>query len=151
MSRKDLFAKVCTQQIVGVVREDSTEAALAVADAYARNGIAIIEVTFTTPDAVQLSVTQPSGRMPILRPSFGRLGSSVGAAFQLPVLLTLMARVGLSAIAALNRINRGPLRIVTEIPVRILYVVIQLLFAALDRICFDPREVLSHLVVARKR
>jgi SAM-dependent methyltransferase len=63
----------------------------------------------------------------------------------------LMARVGLSAIAALNRINRGPLRIVTEIPVRILYVVIQLLFAALDRVCFDPREVLSHLVVARKR
>ena len=63
----------------------------------------------------------------------------------------LMARVGQSAIAALNRINRGPLRIVTEIPVRILYIVIQLLFAALDRIFFNPREVLSHLVVARKR
>jgi len=57
MSRKDLFAKVCTQQIVGVVREDSAEAALAVADAYAHNGITIIEVTFTTPDAIELMAT----------------------------------------------------------------------------------------------
>ncbi len=57
MSRKDLFTKVCTQQIVGVIREDSAEAALAVADAYARNGIGIVEVTFTTPDAVELMAT----------------------------------------------------------------------------------------------
>jgi SAM-dependent methyltransferase len=63
----------------------------------------------------------------------------------------LMSRVGLSAIAALNRANRGPLRVLTEIPVRILYVVLQLLFEALDRIFFDPREVLAHLVVARKK
>jgi SAM-dependent methyltransferase len=62
----------------------------------------------------------------------------------------LMSRVGLSAIAALNRINRGPLRVVTEIPVRILYVVLQLVFAGLDLLFFDPREVLAHLVVARK-
>jgi SAM-dependent methyltransferase len=63
----------------------------------------------------------------------------------------LMSRVGLSAIAALNRINRGPLRVITEIPVRILYVVLQLGFEGLDRLFFDPREVLAHLVVARKR
>ena len=63
----------------------------------------------------------------------------------------LMSRVGLSAIAALNRINRGPFRVITEIPVRILYVVLQVLFAGLDRLLFDPREVLAHLVVARKR
>ena len=63
----------------------------------------------------------------------------------------LMSRVGLSAIAALNRINRGPLRVLTEVPVRILYVVLQLGFEALDRIFFDPREVLAHLVVARKK
>ncbi len=63
----------------------------------------------------------------------------------------LMSRVGLSAIAALNRINRGPLRVITEIPVRILYVVLQVLFAGLDRLFFDPREVLAHLVVARKK
>jgi SAM-dependent methyltransferase len=63
----------------------------------------------------------------------------------------LMSRVGLSAIAALNRINRGPLRVLTEIPVRILYVVLQLGFEGLDRLFFDPREVLATLVVARKK
>jgi SAM-dependent methyltransferase len=63
----------------------------------------------------------------------------------------LMSRVGLSAIAALNRINRGPTRAITEIPVRILYVALQLVFEGLDRLFFDPREVLAHLVVARKR
>jgi SAM-dependent methyltransferase len=63
----------------------------------------------------------------------------------------LMSRVGLSAIAALNRVNRGPARVLTEIPVRILYVVLQLGFEALDRLFLDPREVLAHLVVARRR
>jgi SAM-dependent methyltransferase len=63
----------------------------------------------------------------------------------------LMSRVGLSAIAALNRINRGPTRVITEIPVRILYVVLQLVFEGLDRLFFDPREVLAHLAVARKK
>ena len=62
----------------------------------------------------------------------------------------LWARVGLSTIAGLNRINRGPARIVTEIPVRVLYVVVQGVCEVLDRIFFDPREVLSHLVVARR-
>lgn len=42
------------EQIVGVVREDSAEAAAAVAEAYARNGIRIVEITLTTPDAIQL-------------------------------------------------------------------------------------------------
>lgn len=63
----------------------------------------------------------------------------------------LMARVGLSAIAALNRVNRGPTRVITEIPVRLAYVVIQVAFELLDRWCFDPAEVMSHLVVARRR
>jgi SAM-dependent methyltransferase len=63
----------------------------------------------------------------------------------------LMSRVGLSAIAALNRINRGPTRVITEVPVRALYVVLQLLFAGLDLVCFDPREVLANRVVARKQ
>ncbi len=63
----------------------------------------------------------------------------------------LWARVGLSNIAALNRINRGPTRVITEIPVRLLYVVLQLAYEALDRLFFDPREVLAHLVVARRR
>ena len=63
----------------------------------------------------------------------------------------LWARVGLSAIAWLNRINRGPTRVLTEIPVRLLYVMIQLGCELLDRLFFDPREVLAHLVVAQRR
>lgn len=63
----------------------------------------------------------------------------------------LLARVGLTMIAALNRLNRGPTRLITELPVRALYVVLQLLFAGLDRLLFDPREVIAHLAVARRR
>jgi len=63
----------------------------------------------------------------------------------------LWSRVGLSLIAPLNRINRGPWRVITEVPVRLLYVVVQLGCAALDRLWRDPREVLAHLVVARRR
>ncbi len=62
----------------------------------------------------------------------------------------LWARVGLSTIAALGRLNRGPTRVLTELPVRVLYVVLQSGFELLDRLFFDPREVLAHLVVARK-
>jgi SAM-dependent methyltransferase len=62
----------------------------------------------------------------------------------------LWARVGLSTIAALNRINRGPTRVLTEIPVRVLYIVLQLSFELLDRVFFDPREVLAHVVVAKR-
>src|SRR5438105_1210375 len=54
MSRKELLAKVIREQIVGVVREESAEVAVAVADAYARNGIRVLEVTLTTPDALEL-------------------------------------------------------------------------------------------------
>jgi len=58
--------------------------------------------------------------------------------------------MGMSMIAALNRINRGPTRVLTEIPVRLLYCGLQLGFELLDRMFFDPREVISHLVVARR-
>jgi 2-dehydro-3-deoxyphosphogluconate aldolase/(4S)-4-hydroxy-2-oxoglutarate aldolase len=54
MSRKELFEKVSMEQIIGVVREESVEAAESVAEAYARNGIRILEVTLTTPDAINL-------------------------------------------------------------------------------------------------
>ena len=54
MSRSDLLNKVCTEQIIGVVREESFEAAEAVADAFAANGIRIVEITLTTPDAIDL-------------------------------------------------------------------------------------------------
>ena len=51
------MTKLCAQQIVGVIREDSAEAASAVADAYAQNGIRIVEVTLTIPDAFDLIST----------------------------------------------------------------------------------------------
>lgn len=54
MSRKELMERVCAEQIVGVVRENTVEAAQAVADAYAKNGIRIVEITLTTPDAIDL-------------------------------------------------------------------------------------------------
>jgi 2-dehydro-3-deoxyphosphogluconate aldolase / (4S)-4-hydroxy-2-oxoglutarate aldolase len=54
MSRKELLARIYNEQIIGVVREDTTEAAEAVAEAYARNGLRIVEVTMTTPDALEL-------------------------------------------------------------------------------------------------
>ncbi len=63
----------------------------------------------------------------------------------------LWRRVGLSTIAGLNRINRGPTRVLTELPVRALYVVLQAAFAGLDRVFANPREVLAHLLVARRR
>jgi 2-dehydro-3-deoxyphosphogluconate aldolase/(4S)-4-hydroxy-2-oxoglutarate aldolase len=48
------MARVCAEQIIGVVREESVDAATSVADAYARNGILIIEITMTTPEAIDL-------------------------------------------------------------------------------------------------
>src|SRR2546423_9528214 len=53
-SRKELMSRVCAEQIIGVVREETIEAATAVADAYARNGIRIIEITMTSPDPLEL-------------------------------------------------------------------------------------------------
>ena len=62
----------------------------------------------------------------------------------------LPARVGLAWIAALNRINRGPTRVLTEVPVRLLYIVIQLGFEVLDRLFGSASDPLSNLVVARR-
>ncbi|HJW95860.1 MAG TPA: hypothetical protein VJ901_19790, partial [Thermoanaerobaculia bacterium] len=54
MSRKSLFARVCEEQIIGVVREDDALLAEHVAVAYAHHGIHVVEVTLTTPDAFEL-------------------------------------------------------------------------------------------------
>jgi SAM-dependent methyltransferase len=62
----------------------------------------------------------------------------------------LWTRVAMSLIAPLNRINRGPARVLTELPVRLLYVVIQLAAALMDRVFRDPNEALAHVVVARR-
>src|SRR5438270_13888443 len=54
MSRKELFEKVGMEQIIGVVRENSVAAAESVAEAFVGNGIRILEVTLTTPEAFGL-------------------------------------------------------------------------------------------------
>jgi hypothetical protein len=41
--------------------------------------------------------------------------------------------------------------VLTEIPARLLYLVLQLVFEGLDRLFMDPAEVLAHVVVARRR
>ncbi len=63
----------------------------------------------------------------------------------------LWARVGLSMIDGVRRLNTGPTRVLTEIPARVLYLLLQLLFEGLDRLFMDPAEVLAHVVVARRR
>jgi 2-dehydro-3-deoxyphosphogluconate aldolase / (4S)-4-hydroxy-2-oxoglutarate aldolase len=57
MSRKEVLARLCSEQIVGVVREETAEAAAAVAEAYAANGVKIIEITMTTPEPIDLIAT----------------------------------------------------------------------------------------------
>ena len=47
MSRTELLERVCQEQIIGVVREETPEAAAHIIDAYARNGIRIVEITLT--------------------------------------------------------------------------------------------------------
>jgi SAM-dependent methyltransferase len=63
----------------------------------------------------------------------------------------LWARAGVAMTDGLQRINRGPTRVITELPVRALYMVIHLVFEALDRLFFDPKDAIAHLVVARKK
>ncbi|MFI5371694.1 MAG: class I SAM-dependent methyltransferase [Candidatus Eisenbacteria bacterium] len=62
----------------------------------------------------------------------------------------LMGRVGLSATDALERLNRGPLKIVFWIPVRLVNLVLQIVFEVLDQVFADADEPISNLVVARR-
>ncbi len=62
----------------------------------------------------------------------------------------LWTRVAMSLIAPLNRFNRGPKRILTELPVRVLYIVIQLAAALLEGLFGSADEALGNLVVARR-
>src|SRR5438067_10469578 len=52
--RNALLEKARLEQIIGVVREDHADIGEAVADAYARNGVRLIEITLTTPEAFDL-------------------------------------------------------------------------------------------------
>ena len=80
MSRKELLAKVYSEQIVGVVREDSAEVGEAVADAYARNGIRIVEITLTTPDAIELMASMAKRYGPNVSIAAGTVRSTNDAA-----------------------------------------------------------------------
>ncbi len=62
----------------------------------------------------------------------------------------LWSRVGLSVLEPLNRFNRGRRRVLTELPVRVAYVIVQLTCELLDRAFTDPDEALSYVVVARR-
>ncbi len=57
--------------------------------------------------------------------------------------------LGLVLTAWLNRHNRGRTRILTELPVRLLYVLVQVLGEVLDRCSPGSAEAMSRLVVAR--
>jgi 2-dehydro-3-deoxyphosphogluconate aldolase/(4S)-4-hydroxy-2-oxoglutarate aldolase len=80
MSRKELLTRVYSEQIIGVVREDTVDAAQAVADAYASNGIRIIEVTMTTPDAIELMTSLVKRYGPDIAIAAGTIRTTTDAA-----------------------------------------------------------------------
>ena len=80
MSRKELLARVYSEQIVGVVREDTRDAGEAVAEAYAKNGIHVVEITMTTPDALELIATMAKRFGPQVTIAAGTVRSSNDAA-----------------------------------------------------------------------
>ena len=57
--------------------------------------------------------------------------------------------VGSATIGWLNRLNHGPWRFLTELPVRLLYVLIQSVAELLDRLWVGSNEVMAFVVVAR--
>jgi len=70
-NKKELFELVNREMVIGVVREDTAEDAWHVAQAYARSGIRLVEITLTTPDAL--------GVMARLLKEFGDRGVVVAA------------------------------------------------------------------------
>jgi hypothetical protein len=57
--------------------------------------------------------------------------------------------VGSATIGWLNRLNRGPWRFLTELPARLLYILIQSIAELLDRLWVGSNEVMAFVVVAR--
>jgi SAM-dependent methyltransferase len=84
------------------------------------------------------------------RPGVERLLSDAGL---VPVEILPLGRlpgyVGLSMLGWLNRFNRGRRRFLTELPVRLLYVLVQAAADLLDRLWTGSNEIMSHVVVAR--
>jgi SAM-dependent methyltransferase len=61
----------------------------------------------------------------------------------------LPSYVGLATLGWLNRLNRGRWRFLTELPVRLLYILIQCVAELLDRLWAGSKEIMAHVVVAR--
>ncbi len=79
-----------------------------------------------------------------------RLLSDAGLdAVEIIALGSLPGYVGSATIGWLNRLNRGPWRFLTELPVRLLYVLIQSAAELLDRLWVGSNEVMAFVVVAR--
>jgi SAM-dependent methyltransferase len=57
--------------------------------------------------------------------------------------------VGLAVLGWLNRLNRGRRRILTELPVRLLYVLVQCVAELMDQLWSGSNEIMAHVVVAR--
>ena len=84
------------------------------------------------------------------RPGVERLLSDAGLeAGEIIAIGGLPGYVGTATIGWLNRINRGPWRPLTELPVRLLYVIIQSVAELLDQLWAGSNEVMAHVVVAR--
>jgi SAM-dependent methyltransferase len=84
------------------------------------------------------------------RPGVERLLSDAGLEpIEILPLGRLPGYVGLSVLGWLNRINRGRKRFLTELPVRLLYVLVQSAAELLDQLWRGSNEVMSHVVVAR--
>lgn len=71
MSRKELLHRVIEEGIIGVVREETAESASLLAHTLAQNGVRILEVTLTSPDAYELMTT--------IKSRFGGQGTIIAA------------------------------------------------------------------------
>ncbi len=64
-SRDEIFELIRTEVIIGVVREEDREDAEALARAYVDNGLKLVEITLTTPGALELIESLSSLYRPI--------------------------------------------------------------------------------------
>ena len=65
MLKQTVFQGIVERGMVGIVRADSPEAAVQIAEACIAGGVTALEVAFTTPDTLGVlrTLREPSGRM----------------------------------------------------------------------------------------
>lgn len=89
MLKHEIFSGVLARRMVGIVRADKPEAALAIAEACIAGGITALEVAFTTPDTIDVIRTLRQrhgadvmlGAGTVLDPETARLAILAGAQF----------------------------------------------------------------------